>query len=64
MKTIIIQPKDEEELQLLEKMLERMQVKVQLISDAEKEDLGLGILMDNVKTGEKVSRASIMSKLK
>lgn len=64
MKTIIIQPKDEEEFKLLEKMFERMQIKIQFLSDDEKEDYGLGILMENVKTGKKISKETIMNKLK
>lgn len=64
MKTIIIQPKDEEEFKLLEKMFERMQIKIQFLSDDEKEDCGLGILMENVKTGKKISKETIMNKLK
>jgi hypothetical protein len=49
MGTITIEPKDAVEFQLLFLMLKKMKIKIKVnLSDEEKEDLGMAILMSEV----------------
>lgn len=49
---------------LISRLAKELGGKVISIDDEQFEDLALGNLMDNVKTGETVSRESIMKKLR
>ena len=65
MGTITIEPKDAIEFQLLTSMLEKMKVRMKLnLTDEEKEDLGMYILMQEADYKDLVSRDEIMSKLR
>lgn len=65
MGTITIEPKDAIEFQLLTSMLKKMKIKMKLnLTDEEKEDLGMYILMQEADNNDLVSRDEIMSKLR
>jgi len=64
MKTILITPKNKSELKLLSKLLEKLKVDATYLSEEEKEDLGLKILMRQADRSKTVSRATVMKKLK
>ena len=65
MGTITIEPKDAIEFQLLTSMLKKMKVRMKLnLTDEEKEDLGMYILMQEADYKDLVSRDEIMSKLR
>jgi len=63
MKAIIIKA-DNKSSKLLSEIAKKMGGEVMTLNDEQFEDFALGTLMDNVKTGETVSRESIMGKLK
>lgn len=64
MNSILITPKDSKELRLLQDLLDRMKIRTKVLSVGEKEDYGLSILMKGVDRNKKVSRDTIMKKLK
>jgi hypothetical protein len=66
MQTILIEPKDASEYSLITALLEKMRIRMKILnlSDEEKEDLGLLMMMQEVDWSETVSRDSIMSKLR
>ena len=45
MESLIITPADNEELALIKAVLEKMNLKIRVLSDEEKENMGLGFLM-------------------
>jgi hypothetical protein len=63
MSSLLITPKSSEELNFLIALLERLDMKSHLVSEEEIEDLGLSIMMRDIDSTEKVSRAEIMKKL-
>lgn len=64
MSSIIVTPKNPEELNFLVALLERLGTTPTLISDEEKEDLGLSLLMRDADRDDKVDRTEIMQKLR
>jgi hypothetical protein len=65
MGTITIEPKDTVEFQLLFLMLKKMKIKMKVnLSDEEKEDLGMAILMSEVDWKDCVPREEVISKLR
>lgn len=66
MQTLLIETKDAAEYSLIKALLEKMKIRVKVLnlSDDEKEDLGLSMLMQEVDWNETVSRDTIMSKLR
>ena len=65
MGTITIEPKDVTEFQLLTSILKKMKIRMKLnLTDEEKEDLGMYILMQEAHNNDLVPREEIMSKLK
>lgn len=66
MQTILIETKDASEYNLITALLEKMKIRMKVLnlSDEEKEDLGLLMLMQEVDWSETVSRDSIMAKLR
>ena len=65
MQTLLIETKDAAEYSLIKALLEKMKIRMKVLnlSDDEKEDLGLSMLMQEVDWNETVSRDTIMSKL-
>ena len=64
MSSILIQPKDALEFQLLTAMLSKMKITSTILSEEEWEDWGLSLLMTDVDRSDKVSRESVMAKLR
>ena len=60
MNSIILTPKTPEELAFLANLLKRLNVDIQVLSEEEKEDLGLAMMMRDVNRNEKVSRDEII----
>lgn len=56
MESIIINPKDKTEFELLTQLLSKMNVVSKVISEEDQEDLGLTILMKEADRTQKVSK--------
>lgn len=65
MHSILITPKSQAEFDLMQDLLKRMRIKARVLdlTDEEKEDLGLSILMDQADRASRVSREDILSAL-
>jgi len=63
MSSIVISPKNPEELQFISKLLKKLGVTSKVLSEEDTEDLGLSILMKDVDRSELASEDEIMSKL-
>jgi hypothetical protein len=66
MQTILIETKDAAEYGLISALLEKMKIRMKVLNltDEEKEDLGLLMLMQEVDWNETVPRDTIMAKLR
>ena len=64
MNQMVITPRNKSELKLVSDLLKKMQIQTQLISEEIQEDLGLALMMKEVDRNEKISKESIMSKLR
>ncbi|MBM2814732.1 MAG: hypothetical protein HW421_1494 [Ignavibacteria bacterium] len=64
MDSILISPKDIQEFQLITDLFSKMKVKTKILSLEEKEDLYLGELMKEADRSKKVSKESILKKLR
>lgn len=64
MDTLIVSPKTAEDLKILADLLNRLGISVLRLSEEEKEDLGLVILMHEANREEKVTRDEVMKKLR
>jgi urease accessory protein UreF len=63
MASIIIQSENSDNVKLIAKLAKKLGINVSDVTDEQSEDLALGSIMTKVKTGENVSRESIMKKL-
>lgn len=63
MDSIVINPKNREELKLIKTLLAKMKVKSKILTEEEMEDLGLSILMKEIDRTDTVSEKDILSKL-
>ena len=66
MQTILIETKDATEYSLIAALLEKMKIRMKVLnlSDEDKEDLGLLMMMQEVDWSETVSTNSILNKLR
>lgn len=64
MTTLLVTPKNNTELKFIEELLHKMGVATKPLSDDEKEEMGLAFLMKQANRNHKVSRETIMKKLK
>lgn len=64
MRPVVINPKSESELKLVSDLLKKLNISSHILSEEEAEDLGMNILMGEVNRTKKVSRDTIMRKLK
>ncbi len=64
METALIQLPTKEDLELLMALVRKMGGKSVNLTEDESEDLALGVLMQQARTGETVSRDEIMAKLR
>lgn len=63
MQSLLITPKDGAELELLSALLARLNIATTVIAEEDKEDIGLGILLQEADRSEHVSRESIFKVL-
>lgn len=63
MSTFIVTTKTKEDEALLAQLLKKLHFKAKVLSDEEKEDMGLAHYMKEVDRSEVVSKDSIMAKL-
>ncbi|CAN5560153.1 hypothetical protein BH09BAC4_BH09BAC4_37660 [soil metagenome] len=63
MQSLLITPKDGAELELLSALLARLNIATTVIAEEDKEDIGLGILLQEADRSEHVSRESIFKAL-
>lgn len=64
MKAIVIKTKNKNEEKFLSDLLEKLGISSDIISEEELEDLGFSRMMNNVGRNKKVSKGTIMKKLK
>ncbi|MCX7737424.1 MAG: hypothetical protein N2319_12030 [Candidatus Kapabacteria bacterium] len=64
MNTILVSPKNDKEFQLISDLFSKMKIKIKVLSSEEKEDLYFGELMKEADRTKKVSRETIMKKLR
>ena len=64
MKAVIIKPKSATELKFINDLLKKLGVNSSTVSKEDVEDIGLSKLMRGVDKSKKVSKDSIISKLK
>jgi hypothetical protein len=63
MKSIVITPKDAKELKFIAELLNKMGISSTVLSEEEKEDAGLLMLMNDADKNDVVSRKEIVDKL-
>ena len=63
MESIVITPKSKDEAKIITDLLAKLNITSKVISDKEKEDLGLLLMMKEADRNDKVSRDEIMKKL-
>ena len=63
MTSLLVSPASPAELKLVTALLKKMNIATKTLSDEEKEDLGLAILLREAAAAPKVSRAAVMRKL-
>ncbi|RZK15917.1 MAG: hypothetical protein EOO56_21735 [Hymenobacter sp.] len=63
MTSLLISPASSAELKLVTALLKKMNIATKTLSDEEKEDLGLGMLLREAADAPKASRAAVMRKL-
>ena len=63
MESIVITPKTKDEAKIITDLLNKMNISSSVITDEEKEDLGLLMMMKEVDRGDKVTRDEVMKKL-
>ncbi len=64
METILIQPKNPEEVKLVQSFLEKHKMKGRVLSDNDKEDIVLGRLMEETDYEETIDLNDFMKKLR
>jgi len=64
MESIIINPKTQDEVRLIQDLLDKMNISSKIITDEEKEDMGLLAMMEEVDRSDRVPRDDVMKKLR
>ena len=63
MEALIVSFKDKTELKLVSDLLKKMKIESKVLSEEEREDMGMTKLMRKVDRTQKVSRTQVMAKL-
>ena len=63
MEALIVSFKDKTELKLVSDLLKKMKIEAKVLSEEEREDMGMTQLMRKVDRTQKVSRTQVMAKL-
>ncbi len=64
MSSIVVNPKNPQELRFLSELLQKLGVDTKVLSDEDIEDLGLSVLMKDVDRTDVASEEEVMAKLK
>ena len=64
MNSVLITPKSQTELKFISDLLKKMQIDSKILTDKQKENMGIAFLMNQADRNKKVSRYTIMKKLK
>jgi hypothetical protein len=64
MSTLIINSENKEDLKLFKELAKRLGLSTKIITEEEKEDFGLLLMMKEVDLSKKVSEKSILKKLR
>ncbi|HAL83149.1 MAG TPA: hypothetical protein DCO83_13730 [Mucilaginibacter sp.] len=64
MASLIIQSDNSDNLELIAKLAQKLGIHVNSVTEEQSEDLAIGTIMFNAKTGKSVSPDSIMKKLR
>ncbi|MCV9387034.1 hypothetical protein [Reichenbachiella ulvae] len=63
MSSIVINPKNDQELQFIAELLQKLGVPSKILTEEEKEDLGLSLIMKDVDRADLVDENEILGKL-
>ena len=63
MEALVVSFKDKTELKLVSDLLKKMNIEAKVLSEEEREDMGMVKLMRKVDRTQKVSRTQVMAKL-
>ena len=63
MKSIVITPKNRSEFEFLSNLFHKLGLSTKTLSEEEKEDIGLSLLMREVDRNKKVKESTILKKL-
>jgi hypothetical protein len=63
MESIVISPRTKDEAKIIQDLLVKMNISSKIITDEEKEDMGLLMMMKEADRNDKVSREDVMKKL-
>ena len=63
MEALIVSFKDKTELKLVSDLLKKMKIEAKVLTEEEREDMGMTQLMRKVDRTQKVSRTQVMAKL-
>lgn len=63
MESIIISPKTQDEVKLIQDLLDKMNISSTIVTDEEKEDIGLLAMIKEADRNDKVSREAVIKKL-
>lgn len=64
MESLLITPRNKTEQKLLADLLTKMNVKVSVLTDDDKEDLGMAALLKEADRSKKVTKQAVLQKLK
>jgi hypothetical protein len=64
MQPVVINPKTKDELKFISDLLKKLNISSHILTEEEAEDLGMMILMNEADRARKVSRNTIMRKLR
>ena len=64
MESIVISPKSRSELKFVFELLSKLKISSRVLSEEDKEDIGLSVLMKQVDRKRKVSRDTVLRNLK
>lgn len=63
MGSLVVTPNSAEDLRLLTELLQRLKIKVRMLTPDQEEEMGLGLLLKEVDRNDKVDRSEIIAKL-
>ena len=64
MSTIVVNPKDKNEFLFITQLLEKLGIDVKILSNEDKEDIALSLMMAEVDREDRVSEEEVLKKLK